>query len=65
VIAQDLVAKCNDGQLPTELEPTVHLYYEMRVKDVFDDLPKFSDFPAEFGGSGVMLDNQGNTVTPE
>ena len=66
VIDLELVKKGNGGVAPEELQPTAHLNYEDRVKDVEDDLPKFADLPAEFGGSGVVMDNQGNpVVTPE
>lgn len=37
-------------------KPAMHIFYENRVVDFNDHLPKFSDVPAEAGGSGVMLD---------
>jgi len=35
--------------------PTVHVHYGEKVMSVRDGLPKFKDFPKEFGGSGEML----------
>jgi ribulose-5-phosphate 4-epimerase/fuculose-1-phosphate aldolase len=36
-------------------KPTVHVHYGEKVMTVRDGLPKFKDFPKEFGGSGAML----------
>ena len=36
-------------------QPTVHVNYGEKVMTVRDGLPKFKDFPKEFGGSGEML----------
>jgi hypothetical protein len=36
-------------------QPTVHVNYGEKVMSVRDGLPKFKDFPKEFGGSGEML----------
>jgi len=36
-------------------KPTVHVNYGEKVMSVRDGLPKFKDFPKEFGGSGDML----------
>lgn len=36
-------------------EPKVHLFYAERVMDVTDGLPKFSDMPAQIGGSGKLV----------
>ena len=36
-------------------EPTMHVCYEERTISIKDGLPKFSDFPNEFGGSGETL----------
>lgn len=33
-------------------EPQMHLYWENRRIEVVDALPKFLDFPKEFGGTG-------------
>ncbi len=35
--------------------PTVHVHYGEKVLAVRDGLPKFKDFPKEFGGSGATL----------
>jgi len=35
--------------------PTVHVHYGEKVLRLRDGLPKFKDFPKEFGGSGEML----------
>jgi hypothetical protein len=35
--------------------PTVHVNYGEKVLSVHDGLPKFKDFPKEFGGSGDVL----------
>lgn len=35
--------------------PTVHVNYSEKVMAARDGLPKFKDFPKEFGGSGEML----------
>lgn len=36
-------------------QPTVHVNYGEKVLAVRDGLPKFKDFPKDFGGSGEML----------
>ncbi len=33
----------------------VHVYYAERVLSMPDGLPKFKDFPVEYGGSGDTL----------
>jgi hypothetical protein len=35
--------------------PTLHVNYGEKVLAVRDGLPKFEDFPKDFGGSGVLL----------
>jgi hypothetical protein len=35
--------------------PTMHVHYGEKVLAIRDGLPKFKDFPKEFGGSGDML----------
>jgi hypothetical protein len=35
--------------------PTVHVHYGEKVLAVSDGLPKFKDFPKEFGGTGETL----------
>ena len=37
-------------------EPTAHVNYENTVLPMQDGLPKFKDFPEDFGGSGKMID---------
>ncbi len=37
-------------------QPTMHIFYSERVVDFGDELPKFSDVPAEAGGSGTMIE---------
>ena len=36
-------------------KPTLHVNYGEKVLSVRDGLPKFKDFPENFGGSGVTL----------
>ncbi|MEZ5666476.1 MAG: GFA family protein [Alphaproteobacteria bacterium] len=38
-----------------EHRPAVHVNYASKMVSVKDGLPKFKDFPAEFGGSGETL----------
>lgn len=38
-----------------DYKPTVHVHYGEKVMTVRDGLPKFKDFPKEFGGSGELL----------
>ena len=40
---------------PTNFAPTMHLYYSESVLAMPDGLPKFKDFPKEFGGSGELM----------
>ncbi len=35
-------------------EPSMHIYYEERVVDIDDALPKYLDVPNEFNGSGRL-----------
>lgn len=42
--------------LPTvAFRPTMHVHYGEKVLAQHDGLPKFKDFPKEFGGSGDVL----------
>ena len=42
--------------IPTlDFQPGVHVNYAETVLPMKDGLPKFKDFPAEFGGSGEMV----------
>lgn len=36
-------------------DPTLHVNYGEKVLSIKDGLPKFHDFPSEFGGSGETL----------
>ncbi len=36
-------------------KPTLHVHYGEKVMAMRDGLPKFKDFPKDFGGSGDML----------
>jgi hypothetical protein len=36
-------------------QPSVHVHYGEKVLQVRDGLPKFKDFPKDFGGSGTTL----------
>ena len=35
--------------------PGLHVYYSEKVLRITDGLPKFADFPTDFGGTGAML----------
>jgi hypothetical protein len=42
--------------IPTlAFSPAVHVNYAEAVLRIKDGLPKFKDFPAEFGGSGEAI----------
>lgn len=42
--------------IPTlDFQPGVHVNYSETVMPIRDGLPKFADFPAEFGGSGNLV----------
>jgi len=38
-----------------KFSPQVHVNYSETVLPIKDGLPKLKDFPAEFGGSGVIV----------
>jgi hypothetical protein len=38
-----------------KFSPGVHVNYAETVLPIRDGLPKFKDFPAEFGGSGEQI----------
>ncbi len=42
-------------------EPTMHLFYDERVMDVSDGIPKFRNAPEGLGGSGEVVDDGGRT----
>jgi hypothetical protein len=47
--------------LPTlKFTPGVHINYAETVLPMRDGLPKLKDFPAEFGGSGERIAEQGH-----
>lgn len=39
-----------------DFQPNMHIFYDERVMDVNDGLPKFVDVPESFGGSGKMAE---------
>lgn len=41
VVSQWLIAKCNGEKLPPELCSDKHFFYEQRVVDIDDELPKY------------------------
>ena len=41
VVSQLLISKCNDNQLPEELASDKHFFYEQRITDIDDPLPKY------------------------
>ena len=41
VVSQLLITKCNDNQLPDELASDKHFFYEQRITDIDDGLPKY------------------------
>jgi hypothetical protein len=49
--------------IPTlKFAPGVHVNYAETVLPMRDGLPKLKDFPAEFGGSGEMLSDDGAMI---
>ena len=44
-----------------KFEPAFHIFYEERVMDVGDGLPKFVDVPEQFGGSGKTVEEASST----
>lgn len=45
------------GPLLTELKPRLHLWYSSRIIDCPDGLPKYSDIPKEYGGTGDTIND--------
>ena len=41
VVSQLLISKCYDNELPEELRSESHFFYDRRVIDIDDDLPKY------------------------
>ena len=40
LVSQLLIRKCNGGELPDELTSNAHFYYDQRIVDVADSIPK-------------------------
>lgn len=40
VVSQLLVSKCHQGALPSELKSQSHFFYDRRIVNINDDLPK-------------------------
>ena len=38
-----------------DFQPAIHVNYESTIMPIKDGLPKFKDFPADFGGSGETM----------
>jgi hypothetical protein len=48
--------------LPNGVRPRMHCWYQERVMDISDDLPKFADVPENVGGTGRMLNTDGSPI---
>jgi hypothetical protein len=48
--------------LPSHVRPQMHCWYQERVMDISDNLPKFADVPETEGGTGKMLNTDGSPV---
>nr|CAP48566.1 putative integron gene cassette protein [uncultured bacterium]CAP48567.1 putative integron gene cassette protein [uncultured bacterium]CAP48568.1 putative integron gene cassette protein [uncultured bacterium]CAP48569.1 putative integron gene cassette protein [uncultured bacterium] len=53
VISQLLISKCNNNEIPENLRSDKHFFYEQRVVDIQDELPKFSR-----GTDGPLYEDQ-------
>jgi hypothetical protein len=42
------------SDMPASFKPVRHIWYQDRIVDMHDDLPKFKDAPVEQGGSGEI-----------
>ncbi|MGV6827394.1 MAG: hypothetical protein ACWA5Q_10500, partial [bacterium] len=40
LVSQILIRKCNNDELPPELASNAHFYYDRRIVDIDDNLPK-------------------------
>lgn len=40
LVSQLLIRKCNDGELPEALDSSAHYFYDRRIVDIDDELPK-------------------------
>jgi hypothetical protein len=43
------------GALPESFKPNKHIWYQERIKDINDNLPKYKDAPVEQFGSGELV----------
>ena len=41
VVSQLLISKCNNNEIPQSLKSDKHFFYEQRVVDIQDELPKY------------------------
>ncbi len=41
LVSQTIIRKCNSNSLPGELESDKHIYYDERIVDIQDNLPKY------------------------
>ncbi|MCG7967437.1 MAG: GFA family protein [Candidatus Thiodiazotropha taylori] len=42
LVSQLLISKCHDGELPEELHSNAHYFYDRRIVDIDDRIPKGS-----------------------
>lgn len=47
-----------DNTLPPSFKPDKHIWYQNRVVDIEDDLPKYMDAPREQFGTGELYKNE-------
>ncbi|MEW8261128.1 MAG: GFA family protein [Candidatus Thiodiazotropha taylori] len=40
LVSQLLISKCHDGELPEELHSNAHYFYDRRIVDIDDTIPK-------------------------
>jgi hypothetical protein len=40
LVSQLLIRKCNDGELPDEFQSNAHFFYDRRIIDIDDPIPK-------------------------
>jgi hypothetical protein len=40
LVSQLLIRKCNDDELPEEFRPNAHFYYDRRIVDIDDQIPR-------------------------
>lgn len=51
----------NTNPIPP-IAPSMHVNYHNKRMVMKDGLPKFKDFPSAFGGSGIIMDDEGNEI---